>query len=160
MPSRQSKLRKRFYEALGKFTATWASMESALDVLTIVAMRYAKNQRQPSHQLEAKLTFIRGHMLPSIPMEHAADLAAVLDRIDALSEDRHELIHGAGLLEVQEGKLLVVTFGRLLQPKNKVRRKPSKVTTEKIEAITSKVDDIWANLLDFAEDAMKGRFLS
>ena len=151
-------LRERFYAAVGRFTVMWASMEAGLDILAISATPPNSEQRRKTpHQLGDKTKYIRKHVLPQLPTEHSSQLTSILDRIDRLSDRRHDVIHGAGLNEKRDGAALVVTFGSLLQPRKKPRRMPVKVTAKQIDEMSARVFEVWGDLLDFAETTLKKR---
>jgi hypothetical protein len=142
-------LRRRFYEELGKFAAIWASMEAAIDILAIVTARAA--EKPPPHNLDPKINFIRKHVPIHATAETAKKLIDTLDRIAALAETRHTLIHGAAFAEERNGVSFVVKFGTLLQPRNKTRRPTVAFTAEQIKELTNRVFDLQGELLDFAE---------
>jgi hypothetical protein len=95
--------------------------------------------------------------LPKLPPEHSYELGAILDKIDELSVHRHDVIHGAGMVEEEDGESLVIALGRMLQPRNKPRRNLVRITSEQIDGMTEEVFDIWGKLLDFAERAIRGK---
>jgi hypothetical protein len=133
-------------------------MEMGLDLLALLASQANSPLRQKTpHLLAAKIEFIRKHLLPQLPHEHASKLESILFRIEKLSVQRHDLIHGASIGEERDGEALLITFGRLLQPRSKVRRAPVKVTASQIERATAEVSNLWEDLLDFAEGFAKTR---
>ena len=142
-------LRRRFYEELGKFAAIWASMEAAIDILAIAFARAA--ELPPPHNLDPKITFIKDLAPIHAPAETSKRLLDTLDRISALAETRHTLIHGAAFAEERNGISFVVKFGTLLQPRKKPRRPAAVFTVEQITEFTNRVFDLQGELLDFAE---------
>lgn len=150
-------LRRRFYEKLGKFAAIWASMEAAIDILAIAFARAA--EKHPPHNLDPKIAFIKRLAPIHAPAETSKRLLDTLDRITALAETRHTLIHGAAYSEERNGVSFVVKFGTLLQPRNKTRRPAAAFTAEHITEFTNRVFDLQGELLDFAE-ALRGRPLN
>jgi hypothetical protein len=109
-------------------------MESGLDLLAITSTPVGSPERAKTpHQLADKVQFVRKHLLPTISLEHSSELGSILDKIDRLSEHRHDVIHGAGMVEERDGETLVVALGRMLQPRNKPRRALVRITSEQID---------------------------
>ena len=95
--------------------------------------------------------------MPKLPADHSSELGLILDKIVELAVHRHDLIHGAGMIEEIDGEAVVVALGRLLQPRKQPRRKLVRITSEQIDVMTGDIYDIWGELLDFAERAIRGK---
>jgi hypothetical protein len=127
-------------------------MELGLDLLTLLASNASSSLRAKTpHLLANKVAFIRKHLLPEIPRERARELESILSKVENLAVQRHDLIHGAAYSEERAGAALLVTFGRLLQPRNQERRAPLKVNANHIDTVTADVSNLFRDLLDFAE---------
>jgi hypothetical protein len=158
MAKRTSTLRRQFYQSVGRFTLTWASMENGLDILAVTSTSLGSPERAKTpHQLADKVEFVRKHLLPKLPPDHSFKLGLILKKIDELAVNRHDVIHGAGMAEERDGEAFVVSLWRLLQPRNKPRRKMVKITSDQIDKMTEDVFDIWGELLDFAEKEIRGK---
>ncbi|WP_156164689.1 hypothetical protein [Bradyrhizobium sp. LTSP885] len=131
-------------------------METGLDLLALSSTAANSSARQKTpHQLGEKTKFVRQHLLPRLSGEHSAKLRSILERIDQLSVQRHDVIHGAGIGEEMNGKAMVMTFASLLQPKGRPRRLPMTVTADHLDKLTADIFDLWGDLLDFAEIAAR-----
>ena len=79
-------------------------------------------------------------------------MATLLDEIDALSDTRHDFVHGA-MIEHRIGRISVTaTMGRILQPHGKKRRKPIKVTTKQITETADSVHQLADRMFDLVQE--------
>ena len=153
----QEKVRE-FHAALGRFVLAWADLEFGLDTLVMETRWLGTPEIRATklhHQLAEKLKFVRKHVntIEAIrPRE--AEITLLLNEIKALVETRHDFVHSAAL-QYRIGKVSVtVLMGRWLQPDNKPRRDPVRVTTkqinetaDKIGRLSTRMDDLLGALM-------------
>lgn len=143
-----SKMRS-LYAAIGRFTLTWADVETYLDVL-VLKLRQPTERRLP-HQLAEKIKFVRTAIQAERAAPYAKDARSLIDEIEALAETRHNYIHGSRIGHSVERSVLSVTLGRLLQPPKKARGKPVYVTAAEIEKTTDHLYELGGKMLDLLD---------
>jgi hypothetical protein len=144
--SRLAKLSKRkieaYYTALGRFVTVWAEVEQYLDLLMIVMAK-----PDLPHQLSKKIATVR-RKLKASHSPHASAILKLVDDIEALSDTRHDYIHGSIIGHKVTRSNLTITLATFLQPRKKPRRKPTKVTAEQITDTTAQLYKIGGELLE------------
>ncbi len=145
---------KAFYAAIGRFVLSWADLEIGLDLLVLImrSMEEDHHDKKLPHNLEPKIAFVRcrADKLKSLNAQRS-DIIKILDEIASLADTRHAFVHGAVIKSYVERSAISATITRLLQPKNRPRRKPVKVTTAEINKISNSVRALSERLLDMAE---------
>jgi hypothetical protein len=147
---------EKFYSALGRFLVAWADLEVGIDLFVLSVRQNASPTlvgAKIPHQLAGKLHFAR-ERIPKLAILQArkAEIATLLDEIDALSDTRHDFVHGA-MIEHRIGRISVTaTMGRILQPHGKNRRKPIKVTTKQITETADSVHQLADRMFDLVQE--------
>jgi hypothetical protein len=137
-----------FYAAIGRFVVTWAEVELYLDLL---ALKMRRPTEDVSHQLQAKINFVReAFQVENSPFANEA--LKLIAEIEGLANTRHDYVHGARIGHSFKRSALSVKLGRLLQPRSKPRKKPVRVTTAEIEVNTDQLYFIGGKLLDLLEN--------
>jgi hypothetical protein len=143
-----------FHAAVGRFVIEWNSLELCLDLLVLSA-RHPRSGRL-GHQLKDKLVFLKtcANRRPDLA-PHATSLGELADEICALSTQRHDYLHGAVIDFTKQTRPLVVTMGRMLQPRGKppgsTRRAPVKVTTRLLKTAADRARQLGDRVLDLAD---------
>lgn len=145
-----------FYAALGRFVSEWAEVEKFLDLIVLVLAR--KKKPKLPFQLSGKIETIRSELRNS-QSPHATTVMRLLDEVEALSETRHDYIHGSVMEHVVTRSTLTVALGRLLQPSHKPRRPLMRVTAAQISTTADRLREIGDALLDLG-DALNKENLS
>jgi hypothetical protein len=143
------------FAAIGEFVVEWARTEHVLDLVVLMLCRRMRRLKAP-HQLNRKTQWLRDC---AEKQERLASIAEELTRlatdIDALSEQRHRYVHDALVDHTETARPLVVTLYGLLQPPDRPRRKPVKVTAKDIRDAIPSVKSIGDRALDLAEAVQK-----
>jgi hypothetical protein len=134
-----------YYVALGRFVTVWAEVELFVDLLVVILAKPAL-----PHQLSVKVSTIRKKLNGS-QLRNAKAIMALLDEIEALSDTRHDYIHGSIIGHALTRTELTVTLARLLQPRKRPRRKPAKITVAQINSTANRLHQIGGELLDLVE---------
>jgi hypothetical protein len=134
-----------YYAALGRFVTVWAQVELFVDLLVVILAK-----PDLPHQLSGKLSIIRKKLKGS-QSPHASTIMHLLDEIETLSDTRHDYVHGSIIGQVSARSELTVTLARLLQPRNRPRRKPAKITAAQIHHTADRLHEIGRELLDLVE---------
>jgi hypothetical protein len=104
-----------YFQALGLATTAWASLEFVLDLnIHVISAHYGGKSisTQVPLALNQKLKFLRRAFTGSKMLElFRAHGNTDIDKINALSEMRHELIHGATLQYLGENYGTMGAFG-------------------------------------------------
>jgi hypothetical protein len=136
-----------FHAAIGRFALTWAEVETYLDLLVL---KLRKPPKGVSHQLSAKIKFVRDALKDeSAPFAKTA--LRVIAEIEKLADTRHDYIHGGRIGHSVERHTLSMTLGRLLQPRWQDHRPPVRVTAADVEKVTDRLYEIGGELLDLLE---------
>jgi hypothetical protein len=140
-----------YYAAIGRFVTVWAEVGLFLDLLVVILAK-----PDLPHQLSGKLSIIRKKLNRS-QSAHAKAILALLDEIEALADTRHDYIHGSVIGQIDTRSELTVTLARLLQPRNRPRRKPAKITAAQIHSTADRLHEIGGELLDLVEEVNHDR---
>jgi hypothetical protein len=144
-----AKLSKRkvetYYAALGRFVTVWAEVELFLDLLVVILAK-----PDLPYQLSGKLSIIR-KKLNVLQSSYVKAIFVLLDEIEALADTRHDYVHGSIIGQIATRSELTVTLARLLQPRNRPRRKPAKITAAQIHGTTNRLHEIGGQLVDLVE---------
>lgn len=146
---------KEFEATIGRFVLAWADMELGLDLLALsvrlIAAPAERKQKLPS-QLSTKIEFIRKETRKHSSLgARQAVIDCLLNEIEALSETRHDFVHGAVIDHYLSRSEITVTMARLLQPNKGPRRAPVKVTNDEIEKTSNRIHTLSESLLDLVE---------
>jgi hypothetical protein len=143
--------REAIYLAIGRFMVEWSGLEFCLDLLVLASRNRSIDHRVP-HQLEAKLTFLSNCLKSQDRLAAYADaMNELIGEVRAMSESRHDYVHGAIIDSAEEARPFAVTLHRLLQPSKKPRRHPVRVTARQIDAASDKAHALGDRLLDLTE---------
>ncbi|MGA3302794.1 MAG: hypothetical protein ABSC72_05840 [Methylovirgula sp.] len=145
-----------FQLALGRFVLEWSGMEFSLDLLVLASWKLQTPKRaKPPHNLSGKLDAIRevarGEKLASF----ALAIDGIAREIEAMADERHDYIHGASVQMFEAERPFSVSLGRLLQPRNRPRRRPVKVTAADLNKAANRARSIGDRTLDLAESVNK-----
>jgi hypothetical protein len=136
-----------FHAAIGRFVLTWGEVETYLDLLVL---KLRKPSKEVSHQLSAKIKFVRD-ALKGESAPYAKTTLALIAEIEKLADTRHDYVHGSRIRHSVERHTLSMTLGRLLQPRWQKRRMPVRVTAADVEKVTDRLYEIAGELLDLLE---------
>lgn len=143
-----------FDAALGRFVRVWADLEVGLDLLALsLREKIAPDRRRKiSHQLSGKIEFVRQQTELLDPVQRWKPvIITLLDEIDAVSETRHDFVHGA-IFRSHIGKPYVtVMMARILQPPSRKRRPPVNVTTKQLTETADFVFGLGDRMFDLVQ---------
>lgn len=145
---------ENFRAALGEFVLKWSDMELCLDLL-LLSSRDRNERRKLPHEIAAKLKQLRKHAERSELAQQRSAIIQLASDIETMTTQRHDYVHGAALEMFEKQHPMTVMMGRMLQPKNRERQRPVKVTSRMLRDAAHMAFTYGTRALDLAEIANK-----
>jgi hypothetical protein len=146
-----------FFAALGRLTISWAHIESGLDAaITVIHERLGGDSIEPElpRMLQRKLKYLR-RACAKIPQlaDYQVSFPMFADRVQAASETRHDLIHGAiSVYPAAPGEERIAEMSRLLWGPQQFTQRRFSVTTTEILTHAQAATELAAQSILFANE--------
>jgi hypothetical protein len=143
---------EELFGAIGRFVISWAHLELGLDCMvqaSHVALGGKEIERNAPRALNRKLGYLRAVFKRlTVPEKAVQPHLELLDQIEAASETRHDIVHGATIEMVERSG--EVTLLRLLRKGDDLTQHKRSLTTEDILKAANEVQRLGAGTLRWA----------
>lgn len=140
------------YLSLGIFTATWGHAEYALDMCIAVLFHEYGGQaiaKKIPRPLESRVDFLRQCYIMRIELlSFKEDGITIADKFSSLSDERHTLIHGINIEDIEDGSFKI---SRIRYEKYIHREETSFITPARIMTLVSSAQELTGVTLTHCE---------
>lgn len=152
-----SKADEEFFGAIGRLTISWGHLELGIDGIVEIfyyGFRGKEFEPQIPRTLSRKISFMRA-VIKKLPIgeEAISGFMSFLDKVDAASKLRHEIIHGV-VIEHAEGSGEAVLV-KLTRNKHGVTKRHFKATTVSILQAANEAQKLGSKMLWWLTEMQK-----